>query len=236
MSNVLGTVPPVKEIVHAAKEQGALVLVDGAQSVPHLPINFVKEEIDFLAFSGHKIYGPSGIGVLIAREELLEEMDPFLCGGHMISEVHRDHSKWAPLPAKFEAGTPAIAQAIALGTALDYVSEVTLCAIHKHEQSLLRYATERLSTIDGLTIYGPPTSEKGAIISFTVDGASEEDLARLLDLHGVFVRHGHHCTMPLHTRLGVTRSIRASFALYNTIDDVDRLVAGLNDALKQLRR
>ncbi len=236
MSNVLGTVPPIKEIVQVAKANGALVLVDGAQSVPHLPISFVNDQIDFLAFSGHKIYGPSGVGVLVGREELLDQMDPFLCGGHMINEVNRDHATWAPLPAKFEAGTPPIAQAIALGTALDYVSEISLCAIHKHEQSLLRYATERLQAIDRLTVYGPPPSEKGAIISFTIEGVSEEDMARLLDLHGVFVRHGHHCTMPLHKRLGVTRTIRASFALYNTLDDVDRLVHGIEASLKDLGR
>lgn len=235
MSNVLGTVPPLREMIRRAKEAGAVVLVDAAQSVPHLPVNVVAEHIDFLAFSGHKVYGPSGVGVLYGRRELLEEMDPFLCGGHMIERVEREWSTWAPLPAKFEAGTPPIAQAIALGTALDYLSELTLCPIHKHEQALLRSAHEKLATIPGLKIYGPPPSEKGAIVSFTIEGAAAGDVAQLLDLRGVFVRHGHHCTMPLHERLGVPATIRASFGLYNTPADVDRLIEGLWFALRELR-
>lgn len=235
MSNVLGTVPPIKEMARRAREAGALVLVDAAQSVPHLPVNVTEDQIDFLVFSGHKAYGPSGVGVLYGRRELLDAMDPFLCGGHMIERVELESSTWAPLPAKFEAGTPAIAQAIALGTALDYLSELTLCPIHKHEQTLLRHAHERLTEIPGLTIYGPAPSEKGAIVSFTIAGAAAGDLAQLLDLKGVFVRHGHHCTMPLHDRLGVPATVRASFGLYNTLADVDRLVEGLQFALRELR-
>jgi cysteine desulfurase/selenocysteine lyase len=231
---VLGTVPPVLELSRKAKAVGALLLVDGAQSVPHMPVDVVGEGIDFFAFSGHKLYGPSGVGVLYGRRELLEAMDPFLCGGHMIERVEREHSTWAPIPAKFEAGTPAIAQAIALGAAIDYVQELGLCPIHTHEQSVLRYAHERLATVQGLKIYGPPPSEKGAIVSFTVDGTSAEDLAQLLGIRGVFVRHGHHCTMPLHARLGVPATVRASFGMYSTRGDVDALVDGLIWSIEQL--
>ncbi|MFG0333402.1 MAG: SufS family cysteine desulfurase, partial [Maioricimonas sp. JB049] len=192
MSNVLGTVPPITEIARRARAVGAKILVDGAQNVPHMPVNVVGEDIDFLAFSGHKLYGPSGIGVLYGRRELLEEMDPFLCGGHMIDRVYKDRSEWAALPAKFEAGTLPIAQAIALGRAVEFVEELSLCAIHTHEQNVLRYATERLGEIPGLKIYGPAPGHKGAICSFTVENAAAQDLAQLLDLKGVCVRHGHH--------------------------------------------
>lgn len=235
MSNVLGTVPPLKDLSRRAKAIGALLLVDAAQSVPHMPVDVVDEGIDFLAFSGHKLYGPSGVGVLYGRRDLLEAMDPFMCGGHMISQVSCDHSTWAPIPAKFEAGTPAIAQAIALGTAIDYVLELGLCPIHTHEQSVLRYAHERLVSVPGLRIYGPTPGEKGAIVSFTLEKTSAEDLAQLLGIRGVFVRHGHHCTMPLHERLGVPATVRASFGMYNTRDDVDALVEGLLWALEELK-
>ncbi|MFO1093564.1 MAG: SufS family cysteine desulfurase [Planctomycetaceae bacterium] len=230
MSNVLGTVPPLAEIIRRAKKIGALVLVDGAQSVPHMPVNVAKEGIDFLAFSGHKLYGPTGVGVLYGRRELLDAMDPFLCGGHMISEVTQQSFKTAELPAKFEAGTPAIAQAIALGTAIDYVSGLGLCGIHTHEQTLLRYATKRLSEVPGLKLYGPSTAHKGAIFSFTLDGVAAQDVAQLLDLKGVCVRHGHHCTMPLHELLCIPASVRASLAFYNTTDDVDTLIDALQFA------
>jgi cysteine desulfurase/selenocysteine lyase len=221
-------------MIRRAKEFGTLVLVDGAQSIAHIPVNVAADDIDFFAFSGHKLYGPSGVGVLYGRRELLESMDPFLCGGHMISSVAWDHTDWAPLPAKFEAGTLPIAQVIALGTALDYISELTLCPIHKHEQSLLRYAHEHLVKVPGLTIYGPATSEKGAIVSFTVAGAAAYDLDHLLDLKGICVRVGHHCTMPLHERLGCPATVRASFGMYNTLEDVDRLVEALHFARREL--
>jgi cysteine desulfurase/selenocysteine lyase len=236
MSNVLGTVPPIVELSRKAKAVGALLLVDGAQSVPHLPMHVINEGIDFLAFSGHKLYGPSGVGVLYGRRELLEAMDPFLCGGHMIERVEKESSTWARIPAKFEAGTPPIAQAIALGSAIDYVLEMGLCPIHTHEQSVLRYAHEQLAGVPGLKIYGPPPSEKGAIVSFTIDGTSAEDLAQLLGIRGVFVRHGHHCTMPLHELLGVPATVRASFGMYNTRGDVDALVESLHWALTELKR
>ncbi|REK30842.1 MAG: SufS family cysteine desulfurase [Planctomycetota bacterium] len=227
MSNVLGTVPPVHDLVRKAHERGARVLVDAAQSAPHLPVNVRNEEVDFLAFSGHKLYGPSGVGVLYGRRELLEEMDPFLCGGHMIERVELEGFTCAPLPAKFEAGTPPIAQAIALGTAVDFVTGLGLCNIHTHEQTLLRYAMRRLEEIPEVTTYGPATAHKGAIISFTMEGAASQDVAQLLDLKGVCVRHGHHCTMPLHSWLNVPATVRASFACYNTTDDVDTLIDGL---------
>ncbi len=231
MSNVLGTVPPINEIVRRAKKVGALVMVDGAQGVPHIPVNVAKEGIDFLAFSGHKLYGPNGIGLLYGRSELLQAMDPFLCGGHMIERVERESFTCAPLPAKYEAGTIPIAPAIALGTAVDYVTKLGLCNIHTHEQTLLRYATQRLQEVPGLTIYGPSTAHKGAIISFTLQGVAAQDVATLLDLKGVCVRHGHHCTMPLHEWLGVPATVRASLALYSTTDDVDTLI----DALQFVR-
>jgi cysteine desulfurase/selenocysteine lyase len=191
----------------------------------------VNEEIDFLAFSGHKLYGPTGIGVLYSRRDLLQEMDPFLCGGHMIERVERESFTCAPLPAKFEAGTIPIAQAIALGTAVDYVTRLGLCPIHTHEQTLLRYLTQRLKEVPGVATYGPSTAHKGAIVSFTLEGAAAQDVASLLDLKGVCVRHGHHCTMPLHEWLGVPATVRASLALYNTTDDVDTLI----DALQYVR-
>ncbi|MEZ6057827.1 MAG: SufS family cysteine desulfurase [Planctomycetaceae bacterium] len=235
MSNVLGTVPPIRELTRRAHDYGAKVLIDGAQSVPHMPIHVVQEEVDFLVFSGHKAYGPSGVGVLYGRYDLLAEMDPFLCGGHMIAEVTSTGSTWAEPPAKFEAGTPAIAQAIALGEAIDYLNEFTLCPVHKHEQALLRHAHASLEAIPGLTIYGPAPSEKGAIVSFTIEGASAYDLAQQLNFRGVFVRHGHHCTMPLHARLNVPATVRASFGLYSTLEDVDRLTQAIEFAMRELK-
>jgi cysteine desulfurase/selenocysteine lyase len=235
MSNVLGTVPQLSEIIPKAKAAGALVLVDGAQSVPHMPTHVVTDDVDFLAFSGHKLYGPSGIGVLYGRRGLLESMDPFLCGGHMIERVEKTSFTLAPLPARFEAGTLPIAQAIALGTAVRFVEELGFCPIHRHEQSVLRYAWDRLHEVPGLTVYGPDTSHRGAILSFTIDGAAAGDLATLLDLKGVFVRHGHHCTMPLHDRMGVPATVRASFGLYNTRADVDTLLSALDFVRGELK-
>lgn len=235
MSNVLGTINPVARIAEAARKVGALTLVDGAQSVPHLPVDVAAEGIDFLTFSGHKLYGPTGVGVLYGRRALLDEMDPFLCGGHMISRVYRDHSTWAEPPAKFEAGTLPIVQAIALGPAVDFVQNLGFDAIHAHEQSLTEYAFDRLNEIPGMKIYGPGVEQRGSIISFTVEGAHPEDLANLLDRKGVFVRHGHHCTMPLHDLLGVSATVRASLAVYNTSEDVDALVDAIQFARKRLR-
>jgi cysteine desulfurase/selenocysteine lyase len=235
MSNVLGTINPVRELAERAHAVGAKILVDGAQSVPHLRTNVVADGIDFLAFSGHKLYGPSGVGILYGRMDLLQAMDPFLGGGHMIDRVYKDHSTWAEPPAKFEAGTLAITQAAALGTAVRYVETIGLEAAHAHEQQVLAHAHERLGTIDGLRIYGPSIEHKGAICSFTIRGVHPEDLAQLLDLKGVYVRHGHHCTMPLHDLFGVPATVRASFGVYSTREDVDRLVEAIDGACRKLR-
>ncbi len=234
MSNVLGTINPIDSIAARAAEVGALILVDAAQSVPHAAIDVTSPAVDFLAFSGHKLYGPTGIGILYARREMLQAMDPFFGGGHMIERVDREHSTWAEPPAKFEAGTIPIVQAIALGAAVDYVQSIGFDAIHSHEQQLLQSAHQRLESIPGLTIYGPPATKKGAIVSFTINGVSAEDLAWRLDRAGVFTRHGHHCTMPLHARLGVAATTRASFGLYNTMEDVIALEEALQMAVRDL--
>ena len=235
MSNVLGTINPIDELARRAHERGALILVDAAQSVPHHPTNVAASAIDFLAFSGHKLFGPTGVGVLYGRRDLLEAMDPFLCGGHMIAEVFRDHSTWAELPAKFEAGTLPITQAIALGTAVDYVEQIGFDAMAAHERALTTAAHQRLAEIPGMQIHGPAIEQKGAIVSFSIEKVHPEDLAQLLDRKGVFVRHGHHCAMPLHEHLGVPATTRASFALYNTLSEIDMLVEGIHFARKKLR-
>jgi cysteine desulfurase/selenocysteine lyase len=235
MSNVLGTVNPIGRLVERAHAVGALVLVDGAQSVPHAAINVQEPRVDFLAFSGHKIYGPTGVGVLYGRRELLEKMDPFLCGGNMISEVGLTESSWAELPAKFEAGTLPVAQAIALGVAVDYVQGIGFDEIGRIETALLREAQQRLSEIPDVLIHGPAVEHKGAIVSFTDERVHPHDMAELLKRKGVAVRAGHHCTMPLHAWMGVVATTRASFALYNDSTDIDVLVDGIQYARKVLR-
>lgn len=235
MSNMLGTINPLEVLSAAAKEAGAIFVVDAAQFVPHGPIDVQALDIDFLALSGHKIFGSTGIGILYGQERHLEEMPPFLGGGHMISEVHHDHSTWAELPAKFEAGTIPIAQAISLGTAINYVNNLGWENLHRHEQELAAYAWEQLQTVPGVTIYGPGLEQRGAIFSFTMQGAHPEDIAQLLNRKGVFVRHGHHCTMPLHSLLGISASVRASFAMYNTREEVDALIAALHFTRDRLR-
>jgi cysteine desulfurase/selenocysteine lyase len=224
VSNVLGTVNPIAEIARRAHAAGALVIVDAAQSVPHLPTDVRALGADFLAFSGHKMLGPSGIGVLWGREELLDAMPPFLGGGSMINRVYSDHFTPAELPAKFEAGTPPIAPAIALGAAIDYLNNIGLQAVQNHEHELARYAYERLQAIDGLTILGPTPELRSGLISFTLSAVHAHDVAQVLDMHGIAVRAGHHCTQPLHDRLGITASSRASFYLYNVPGEVDLLV------------
>jgi cysteine desulfurase/selenocysteine lyase len=236
MSNVLGTIPPIREIAAVAHKCGALVLVDGAQSVPHLATNVGELDIDFLAFSGHKLYGPSGVGVLWGRRRLLEAMDPFLSGGHMISEVFWDHSTWAAIPAKFEAGTLPIAQAIALGAAIDFVTGIGMSAIHGLDWDLIAYAQGTLSAVPGLRIFGPSPAHKGPIFSFAIEGIHPQDLANLVDRKGVAVRHGHHCTMPLHSLFGVPATTRASFGVYTTRDDIDALVEAIDFARQKVRR
>jgi cysteine desulfurase/selenocysteine lyase len=231
VSNVLGTVNPVAEIARRAHEAGAVVLVDAAQSVPHRTTDVAAWGADFVAFSGHKMLGPTGIGVLWGRAELLDAMPPFLGGGSMINRVHLDRFTPAELPAKFEAGTPPIAPAIALGAAIDYLQAIGLEAIERHEHELVRYAYERLQEVESLRILGPPPAHRTSLVSFTLDRPHAHDVAQLLDQQGIAVRAGHHCTQPLHDRLGITASTRASFYLYNTPAEVDLLV----DTVRQIQ-
>ncbi len=226
VSNMLGTVNPIAQLAEAAHAVGALVLVDAAQSVPHRSVDVGELGVDFLAFSGHKMCGPSGIGCLWARRALLEEMPPYQGGGEMILKVSMTGSTWAEVPARFEAGTPPIAEAVALAEAVSYLQSIGMDAIAAHETELTRYATNALSQVPGLTIYGPE-SDRGGLASFTLEGVHPHDLASILDRQGVAVRAGHHCTMPIHDRLGLAATTRASFYLYNTEDEVDALVEGL---------
>ncbi len=227
MSNVLGTINPVAEMTRLAHEAGAVVLVDGAQSVPHLPVDVAALEVDFLAFSGHKMCGPTGVGVLYGKRELLEAMPPFLGGGDMIKKVWLGGFQTNEVPYKFEAGTPAIAEAVGLGEAAAFLTEVGLAAIHAHEQALVGYALERLSEMPGVRVLGPAAEHKGGVAAFTLDGVHAHDVAQILDQYGVAVRAGHHCAMPLHERYGVTATSRASLYLYNTREDVDALIEAL---------
>lgn len=230
MSNVLGTINPITEIARRAHAVGATVLVDGAQSVPHLPVDVQALDCDFLAFSGHKMCGPTGIGVLYGKRELLEEMPAFLGGGDMIKEVHLESSTWNELPFKFEAGTPAIAQAIGLGFAVDYLDGISMEAIHRHEQEIAQYALDALSSVAGLVIYGPPAEMRGGVTTFNVPGVHPHDLATILDSEGIAIRAGHHCAQPLMQRYNVPATARASFYLYNTQAEVDALIRGLEKA------
>lgn len=228
VSNTLGTINPIAEIVAAAHNVGALVLVDAAQSVPHLPTDVTILDVDFLAFSGHKMLGPSGVGILYGKEQLLEAMPPFLGGGSMINEVRLDGFTPAELPAKFEAGTPPIAPAIAMSAAIEYLQNIGLEAIHRHEQVLTQYAYDALSQIDGLQILGPALEYRASLISFAFERIHAHEFAQVLnDRFGVAVRAGHHCTQPLHRLLGISASTRASFYLYNRPEEVDRLVEGI---------
>ncbi len=230
VSNMTGTINPVADVIERAHAAGALVTIDGAQAAPHLPVDFRALDPDFYAVSGHKMCAPMGAGVLYGRRELLEEMPPFLTGGSMIRQVGLHETTWADIPAKFEAGTPNVADAIALGVACDYLLDVGLDAIHDHELVLTRYAWDRLAEIPDLTCYGPSPKDRCGVISFNIDGIHPHDIGSILDEHAVCIRAGHHCTQPLHARLGIDASARASLYLYNTKDDVDRLVAGLHDA------
>ncbi len=232
-SNVLGTINPVQEIAARAHAVGAVMLVDGAQSVPHMPVDVQALGADFLAFSGHKMCGPTGVGVLWGRRAVLEAMPPFLGGGSMIKTVTLHETTYADIPARFEAGTPAIGEAIALGEACDFLSEVGLERIRAHELELTSYALEQLTDVEGLTLYGPhDTDMRGGTLSFTLDGVHPHDVAAILDGEGIAVRAGHHCCQPLHTLLDIPATTRASFYLYNTPEEVDRLVAALEKARK----
>jgi len=226
VSNVLGSVTPLKKIIELAHDAGAKVLVDGSQAVMHMPVDVQDLDVDFYVFTGHKLYGPTGIGVLYAKEALLDAMPPFFGGGDMISSVEYAGSTWADLPAKFEAGTPPIVQAIGLGAAIDYVTGLGLEAIGAHEADLLQYATQRLSSIDGLKIIGQ-AAHKTSVISFVMGEAHPHDIATIVDREGVCVRAGHHCAEPLMHRMGVMGTTRASFGLYNTRSEVDTLVRAL---------
>ncbi len=232
-SNVLGTINPVSDIAARAHAVGALVLVDAAQSVPHGLVDVASLGADFVGFTGHKMCGPTGIGVLWARRELLEELPPFLGGGEMIESVWMDRSTYAPPPHKFEAGTMPIAEAVGLGAAADYLTEVDLEAVRAHEQDLLRRALPALAEINGLRILGPAEPNgRGGAISFTLEGLHPHDVSQVLDDRGVAVRAGHHCAWPLHRALGVQASTRASLYLYNTLDEVDALADGVRSAQK----
>jgi cysteine desulfurase / selenocysteine lyase len=227
MSNVLGTINPVEDIVKIAHAAGALVLVDGAQSVPHMPVDVQSLDVDFMAFSGHKMVGPTGVGILYGKRHLLDAMPPWIGGGDMIERVSFDGSTWNDLPYKFEAGTPSIAQSIGLGCAVDYLSVVGMDAVHQHEQTITQYAYEALSAIEGLTIYGPAADQRGGLVSFTLKGIHASDVAQMLDADGIAVRSGHHCAQPLHDLLGVGATTRASFYLYNTLAEVDKLAESI---------
>jgi cysteine desulfurase/selenocysteine lyase len=226
-SNVLGTLNPVKELTRAAHHVGALVLVDGAQSVPHLAVNVQQLDIDFMAFSAHKMLGPTGIGALWGRRELLSAMPPFLGGGDMIREVHLRSFKPNELPWKFEAGTPAIAEAIGFGAAVDYLESLGMDAVQAHEQEVTAYAMARLAEIKGLRILGPSADRRGGLVAFTLGDIHPHDIAGALDTMGIAVRAGHHCAMPLHERFGIPASARASFYVYTTKAEIDALVDGL---------
>ncbi len=229
VSNVLGTINPVAEIAAAAHAVGAKFLIDAAQSVPHMPVDVGALGVDFVAFSGHKMLGPTGIGVLWARRELLDAMPPWQGGGGMIRTVTREASTWAEVPQKFEAGTPPIAQAIGLAEGVRYLDALGMERVAAHDTALVNLAIERLSDVPGLKLLGP-RSDRIAAVAFAVEGVHAHDLATILDRHGVAVRAGHHCTMPLHARLGVSASARASFQVYNTSEDVDVLIHALGEA------
>jgi cysteine desulfurase / selenocysteine lyase len=230
VSNTLGTITPYREMTAAAHAAGAVVLIDGAQGVQHVGIDVQEVGCDFYGFTGHKVLGPTGVGVLYGRRELLEAMPPFLGGGDMIRAVFLDHTEYASPPEKFEAGTPAIAEVIGLGAAIDYLARVGLDAIRDHELELTEYAVEALSELDGTRIFGPPASRRAGVVSFDVQGIHPHDLATILDRHDVCIRAGHNCAMPLMHRLDVAATARASFFLYTTKEEIDRLVAGLQEA------
>lgn len=233
MSNVLGTVNPIERIAQAAKAKGALMVVDGAQSVPHLPVNVAALGADFVAFSGHKMLGPTGVGVLWGRYEVLESMQPFLGGGDMIREVYIERSTYAKPPARFEAGTPAIAEAVALGAAAEYLMQVGMQQVWQHDRALVDYCLQRLDAeLPEVRTYGPRGHDRGGVVAFSLGGIHAHDVACALDQHGIAVRAGHHCAQPLHRKMGLASTARASFYLYSTFDEVDRFIA----ALKEVRR
>lgn len=227
MSNVLGTINPAASLIQKAHQAGALVLVDAAQSVPHLPVNVIELDADFLVFSSHKMCGPTGIGVLFGKKELLENMPPFMGGGDMIKRVELRSFVPNALPYKFEAGTPAIAEAVGLGAAVDYLNQLGMDAVAAHEQLMIDYALDRLAEVPGLKVFGPAAPMKGGVASFTLDAIHPHDIAQVLDDDGIAIRAGHHCAMPLHDKFGLPATARASFYLYNTPAEIDKLISAL---------
>jgi cysteine desulfurase/selenocysteine lyase len=230
-SNVFGTVNPITEIVKLAHEVGALVLVDGAQSTPHHRVNVTELNCDFFAFSGHKMMGPTGVGALYTKPEILEAMNPFLGGGEMIRKVTLEGSTWNDIPWKFEAGTPNIAQVIGLGSAIDYINKIGTDTITDYENELLKYAQGKLQAIPGINIYGT-AKDKGAVISFNLEKIHPHDVAHILDTYGIAIRAGHHCAQPIMKKLNVAATNRASFYIYNTLAEIDQLVEGLRKTVK----
>ena len=227
VSNALGTINPIEQLAGWAHEQGALMVVDAAQAAPHRRIDVQALGVDFLAFSAHKLCGPTSVGALWGRLELLEQMEPFNLGGHMIRKVEADRTTWGEVPAKFEAGTQPIAEAVGFGAAVDYLESAGMEAIEQHEHELAAYALDRLGELPGLTLYGPPPERRAGIVSFNVDGIHPHDVSQVLDWEGIAIRAGHHCCQPLMRRLGVTATNRASFYLYTIPEEVDRLVDGI---------
>jgi cysteine desulfurase/selenocysteine lyase len=234
VSNSLGTVNPVERLAAWAHDHGGIMVVDAAQGAPHHRVDVQALQCDFLAFSSHKLCGPSGVGALWGRAELLEEMAPFNLGGHMIRSVRLEETTWGDLPYKFEAGTMPIAEAFGFGAAMDYVGEVGLGAIAQYESELVAYALDRLDEVGGITTYGPPPERRAGIVSFNVEGIHPHDVAQVLDSEGVAIRAGHHCCQPLMARLGVAATNRASFYLYTLPEEIDRLVEGLHKTRKIL--
>lgn len=235
VSNVLGTIVPVREVVELAQTVGAATLVDAAQHVPHAKTDVQAWGADFVVFSGHKMLGPSGVGILWGRQSLLESMPPFLGGGSMIDKVTVDGFTAGELPARFEAGTPPIVEAIGLGAAIEYLENLDLDVVHAHEQVLVAAAMDRLSKIEGVTVLGPPADQRAGLVSFVVDGVSAQDISILLDQQGVAIRAGHHCAMPLHDLLKIKASCRASFYIYNTLEEVGLFADALETVLAKLR-
>lgn len=236
VSNVLGTINPVREIGALARAHGALLCIDGAQSIPHMPIDVRALGCDFFAFSGHKMLGPTGIGGLYGKRQLLEHMEPFLYGGDMISEVTFEGARWNELPWKFEAGTPAIAQGVGLAAAVEYLQGLGMAAVQAHEHTLVQCALERLGQMRDIEIYGPAADQRGGVVSFNLNGLHPHDMASILDQHGVAIRAGHHCAMPLMQVLGINGTCRASFYVYNNVDEIDVLVEAIGEARRILQR
>ena len=230
-SNVFGTINPLKNIIDEAKKIGAITVIDGAQAVPHMKVDIKKLGCDFYAFSGHKMLGPTGVGVLIARKNILEEIDPFMGGGEMINSVNMDESTWNEVPWKFEAGTPNIAQVIGLGAAIDYIQKIGIENIHQHEQELLHYGLDLLDQNKDVTLYGK-ADNRGAVIPFNLENIHPHDLAKFLDTDGICIRAGHHCAQPIMNKLGVSATARASFYLYNTKEDIEKLVESINKTVR----